>query len=107
MLYPSIYIIESWSYNNYYYCAVIFRIWRENKESIVGWTSRVHGKDTGGNWAYSVARVCERSMVITNAAFFHKVSSILLSIKLSKSVLFFHPSAVLFLPVQLLDASGH
>ena len=70
---------------------------------IVGWTSRVHGKDPGGSWSYSFARVCERSMVITNAAFFHKV--ILQCQKFVHSYTFTFSSAVLLLSLQLLDAS--
>lgn len=49
-----------------------FRVWRENRDRIVGFPGRYHAWDVNGNWNYNSNYSCELSMVLTGAAFFHK-----------------------------------
>ena len=48
-----------------------FRTWREHRTQIVGFPGRFHSW-TGDEWSYNSDYVCELSMVLTGAAFFHK-----------------------------------
>ena len=59
------------------HCAppVYFRVWREARDRIVGFPGRYHAWDlTHQNWLYNSNYSCELSIVLTGAAFFHKVS---------------------------------
>ena len=51
------------------------RVWREARERVVGFPGRFHAYDVRypGNWLYNSNYSCERSMVLTGAAFIHKV----------------------------------
>jgi len=50
------------------------RVWREERDRIVGFPGRYHAWDPRhGGWHYNSNYTCEMSMVITGAAFFHKV----------------------------------
>jgi alpha-1,4-N-acetylglucosaminyltransferase EXTL3 len=50
------------------------RVWRENRERIVGFPGRFHAWDLNSqSWNYNSNYSCELSMVLTGAAFFHKV----------------------------------
>ncbi|XP_021341980.1 exostosin-like 3, partial [Mizuhopecten yessoensis] len=50
-----------------------FRVWREERDRIVGFPGRFHAWDVRSNaWLYNSNYSCELSMVLTGAAFFHK-----------------------------------
>ncbi|XP_062520694.1 exostosin-like 3 [Corticium candelabrum] len=51
-----------------------FRVWRENRDRIVGFPGRFHAWDARhpGSWNYNANYSCELSMVLTGAAFLHK-----------------------------------
>lgn len=51
-----------------------FRVWRENRERVVGFPGRFHAWDVNSNqaWNYNSNYSCELSMVLTGAAFVHK-----------------------------------
>ncbi|XP_063588185.1 exostosin-3-like [Penaeus indicus] len=50
-----------------------FRVWREERDRIVGFPGRYHAWDLNyGGWLYNSNYSCELSMVLTGAAFFHK-----------------------------------
>ena len=50
-----------------------FRVWRENRDRIVGFPGRFHNWDARhGGWLYNSNYSCELSMVLTGAAFVHK-----------------------------------
>lgn len=50
-----------------------FRVWRENRDRIVGFPGRFHNWDSRhGGWLYNSNYSCELSMVLTGAAFLHK-----------------------------------
>lgn len=51
-----------------------FRVWREQKDRIVGFPGRFHAWDTNSHnaWNYNSNYSCELSMVLTGAAFFHR-----------------------------------
>ena len=50
------------------------RVWREARDRIVGFPGRFHAYDLKhGSWLYNSNYTCELSMVLTGAAFFHKV----------------------------------
>ncbi|KAA0184945.1 Exostosin-2 [Fasciolopsis buskii] len=52
-----------------------FRIWRENRDRLVGFPARAHfWNATVREWYYNSDYTCEFSMVLTGASFFHKVS---------------------------------
>jgi len=58
-------------------CALLvdFRVWREARDRIVGFPGRYHAWDISHeNWLYNSNYSCELSIVLTGAAFFHKVS---------------------------------
>ncbi|KAK2724514.1 hypothetical protein QYM36_001122 [Artemia franciscana] len=55
-----------------------FRVWREQRDRIVGFPGRFHAWDPlYGGWHYNSNYSCELSMVLTGAAFFHKYYSYL------------------------------
>ncbi|XP_063224162.1 exostosin-3 [Bacillus rossius redtenbacheri] len=50
-----------------------FRVWREQRDRIVGFPGRFHAWDLNhGGWLYNSNYSCELSMVLTGAAFVHK-----------------------------------
>ncbi|THD19701.1 putative glycosyl transferase family 64 domain protein [Fasciola hepatica] len=50
-----------------------FRIWRENRDRLVGFPARAHfWNATMRDWYYNSDYTCEFSMVLTGASFFHK-----------------------------------
>ncbi|KAM7535456.1 hypothetical protein Aperf_G00000096652 [Anoplocephala perfoliata] len=50
-----------------------FRVWRENRDRIVGFPARGHfWSSTNQSWYYNSAHSCEYSMVLTGAAFIHR-----------------------------------
>lgn len=54
-----------------------FRVWREARDRIVGFPGRYHAWDPNPShqsFLYNSNYSCELSMVLTGAAFFHKVS---------------------------------
>lgn len=54
-----------------------FRVWRETRDRIVGFPARYHSWDAEhGSFLYNSNYTCEFSMVLTGAAFFHKVRSL-------------------------------
>ena len=58
---------EKWSF-------VVPRVWREARDRIVGFPGRFNAWDGNHqNWLYNSNYTCELSMVLTGAAFFHKV----------------------------------
>ena len=53
-----------------------FRVWRENRNRLVGFPGRFHAWDSEHNtWNYNSNYSCELSMVLTGAAFYHKFYS--------------------------------
>jgi Glycosyl transferase family 64 domain len=53
---------------------VLFRIWREARDRIVGFPGRFNSWDINHqSWLYNSNYSCELSMVLTGAAFIHKV----------------------------------
>ena len=51
-----------------------FRVWRENRDRIVGLPGRLHSWDAENkSWVYNNYLSCELSLVLTGAAFVHKV----------------------------------
>ena len=49
-------------------------MWRENRDRLVGFPARFHSWDTRhGSWLYNSNYSCQISMVLTGAAFLHKV----------------------------------
>ena len=56
-------------------CCCVLRVWRESRDRVVGFPGRYHAWDVRhGGWLYNSNHSCELSMVLTGAAFFHKVS---------------------------------
>ncbi len=52
-----------------------FRVWARNADRLVGIPSRLHTRDNAtGAWQYESEWRSELSMVLTGAAFYHKVS---------------------------------
>ena len=50
-----------------------FRVWRENRDRIVGYPARYHSWDyKTNNFIYQSDTTCEYSMVLTGAAFYHR-----------------------------------
>lgn len=51
-----------------------FRVWRENRDRVVGFPGRFHAWDSNlhNTWNYNSNYSCELSMVLTGAAFVHK-----------------------------------
>lgn len=57
-----------------------FRVWREERDRIVGFPGRFHAWDMKHNaWLYNSNYSCELSMVLTGAAFYHKYYSYMYS----------------------------
>lgn len=55
----------------------LFQVWREFPDRLVGFPSRVHLWDnTTGKWRYESEWTNSISMVLTGAAFYHKVNNI-------------------------------
>lgn len=51
-----------------------FRVWRENRDRLVGFPARFHAWDyKNKNWLYDSNYTCEYSMILTGAAFMHEV----------------------------------
>lgn len=48
-----------------------FRVWRENRDRIVGFPARYHAK-YGNEMYYNSNHTCQMSMILTGAAFIHK-----------------------------------
>ncbi|XP_052236593.1 exostosin-like 3 [Dreissena polymorpha] len=64
-----------------------FRVWREERDRIVGFPGRYHAWDPRhGGWHYNSNYTCEMSMVITGAAFFHKYYSYLYSYTMAAAI---------------------
>ena len=59
-----------------YYVPNIFRrVWRENRDRLVGFPGRHHAFDSStDSFYYNSEHSCELSLVLTGGAFFHKVS---------------------------------
>ena len=67
-------------------CCCVLRVWRESRDRVVGFPGRYHAWDVRhGGWLYNSNHSCELSMVLTGAAFFHKVSFTVLSFKTAGS----------------------
>ena len=50
-----------------------FRVWRENRDRIVGFPARYHTWNFSvNNYEYKSDHTCEYSMILTGAAFFHR-----------------------------------
>ncbi|KAK3743336.1 hypothetical protein QZH41_013911, partial [Actinostola sp. cb2023] len=50
-----------------------FRVWRENRDRIVGFPGRFHAwDDEKKTWLYSSKYSCELSLILTGAAFIHR-----------------------------------
>ena len=55
---------------------VVSRVWRESRDRLVGLPGRYHAWDVRhGGWLYQANVSCELSMILTGAAFFHRVST--------------------------------
>lgn len=53
------------------------RVWREARDRIVGFPGRFHAWDVRhSSWLYNSNYTCELSMVLTGAAFVHKVRTV-------------------------------
>ena len=53
---------------------IVSRVWREARDQIVGLPARYHKWDSkSGRWLYIPTHSCEFSLILTGAAFFHKV----------------------------------
>lgn len=64
-----------------------FRVWREQRDRIVGFPGRFHGWDSNETaWHYNSNYSCELSMVLTGAAFFHKYYSYLYSYTMPQEI---------------------
>lgn len=65
-----------------------FRVWRENRDRIVGFPGRFHAWDLNNNvaWNYNSNYSCELSMVLTGAAFFHKYYTYLYTYTLPQAI---------------------
>jgi len=64
-----------------------FRVWRENRERLVGFPGRFHAWDMDHNsWNYNSNYSCELSMVLTGAAFYHKYYSYIYTYTMDSAV---------------------
>lgn len=64
-----------------------FRVWRENRDQLVGFPGRYHAWDLEHNsWNYNSNYSCELSMVLTGAAFYHKYYNYLYSSVMPKAI---------------------
>lgn len=65
--------LRAW-YSGVCICLCFMRVWREARDRIVGFPGRYHAWDIPHqSWLYNSNYSCELSMVLTGAAFFHKV----------------------------------
>ena len=79
------------------------RVWRESRDRLVGFPGRFHSYDIHHKtWLYNSNYTCELSMVLTGAAFCHKVLT-LSSLSPNSSIL---PFSVLFLSLYLVATSS-
>lgn len=62
-----------------------FRVWRQNREKIVGFPARVHSWEKD-KWFYNSNYTCEYSMILTGVAFYHKYYSYLYWNVMPKSI---------------------
>lgn len=80
------------------------RVWREARDRIVGFPGRYHAWDINHqSWLYNSNYSCELSMVLTGAAFFHKVNSSIPNILMLLGLCFFF----LFFVVHIIWLSPH
>ncbi|KAL4218501.1 Exostoses (Multiple)-like 3 [Mactra antiquata] len=64
-----------------------FRVWREERDRIVGFPGRYHAWDVKHkSWLYNSNYTCEMSMVLTGAAFFHKYYAYLYSYTMAQAI---------------------
>ena len=87
-----------------------FRVWREARDRIVGFPARYHAWDAAhSTWLYNSNYTCEFSMILTGAAFYHKVGlPFCLLVRLSLQAFFCSFFfTVLLIPVHSLDAGRH
>uniref|UniRef100_A0A0K2TLB0 glucuronosyl-galactosyl-proteoglycan 4-alpha-N-acetylglucosaminyltransferase n=1 Tax=Lepeophtheirus salmonis TaxID=72036 RepID=A0A0K2TLB0_LEPSM len=64
-----------------------FRVWRENRDRLVGFPGRFHEWDsTHSSWNYNSNYSCELSMVLTGAAFYHKYYSYLYTYEMPQEI---------------------
>uniref|UniRef100_A0A336MS02 glucuronosyl-galactosyl-proteoglycan 4-alpha-N-acetylglucosaminyltransferase n=1 Tax=Culicoides sonorensis TaxID=179676 RepID=A0A336MS02_CULSO len=65
-----------------------FRVWRENRDRVVGFPGRFHAWDSNlhNTWNYNSNYSCELSMVLTGAAFVHKYYTYLYSYWLPQAI---------------------
>lgn len=64
-----------------------FRVWREERDRIVGFPGRYHAWDAvHHSWHYNSNYTCEMSMVLTGAAFFHKYYAYLYSYTMPQAI---------------------
>lgn len=64
-----------------------FRVWREERDRVVGFPGRYHAWDINHtSWLYNSNYSCEMSMVLTGAAFFHKYYAYLYSYVMPEAI---------------------
>ena len=64
-----------------------FRVWRENRDRLVGFPGRFHAWDLEHqSWNYNSNYSCELSMVLTGAAFYHKYYSYIYTYTMDSAV---------------------
>ncbi|GAV03828.1 hypothetical protein RvY_14204-2 [Ramazzottius varieornatus] len=64
-----------------------FRVWRENRERIVGFPTRYNAWDSEHrSWLYNSNHTCEYSMILTGASFFHKYYTYIYTNKMQPSI---------------------
>ncbi|QQP34616.1 Exostosin3like, partial [Caligus rogercresseyi] len=64
-----------------------FRVWRENRDRLVGFPGRFHAWDSlHSSWNYNSNYSCELSMVLTGAAFYHKYYSYLYTYEMPQAI---------------------
>ncbi|XP_070209496.1 exostosin-like 3 [Littorina saxatilis] len=64
-----------------------FRVWREERDRVVGFPGRFHAWDVKHqSWLYNSNYSCELSMVLTGAAFFHKYYAYLYSYVMPQAI---------------------
>ncbi|KAL8571491.1 hypothetical protein ACOMHN_060973 [Nucella lapillus] len=64
-----------------------FRVWREERDRVVGFPGRFHAWDAKHHtWHYNSNYSCELSMVLTGAAFFHKYYAYLYSYVMPQAI---------------------
>ncbi|ESP03371.1 hypothetical protein LOTGIDRAFT_137450 [Lottia gigantea] len=64
-----------------------FRVWREERERVVGFPGRFHTWDVEHkSWLYNSNYSCELSMVLTGAAYFHKYYAYLYTYSMPQAI---------------------